>query len=82
MILVDIYVPVLDRVYDFYLDAHKPVAQLIAEISKLIAEKEDTGLVGDERAFLLCEMSSGTILNAEYSLAQQGIGEGAGLLLA
>ncbi len=82
MILVDIYVPVLNRVYDIYLDAQKPVEQLITEISKLIAEQEDTSLHGDEKEFLLCEMSRGVILNAEYSLAEQGVREGAGLLLA
>jgi len=81
MILIDIYVPVLDRVYDFYLDAHKPVEQLISEIAGLIAEKEDTQVYGDKKDFWLCEIEKGRVLHKEHSLAEQGICEGAGLLL-
>lgn len=81
MILIDVYVPVCNRVYDFYLDSQKSVEQLITEISGLIAEQEDADLDGEATDFWLCEMSKGVVLHGKYSLAEQGIKEGAGLLL-
>lgn len=80
MILVDVYVPVMNRTYDFFLDEDKPVKRLVAEINGQIAEKEDTKQQGEEE-FWLCDMGKGIVLNGAFSLAEQGIGEGAGLLL-
>lgn len=80
MILIDIFVPVINRTYDFLLDADKPVKRIMLEINSQIAEAEATELYGEDE-FWLCDIGKGIILNRECSLAEQGIAEGTKLLL-
>ncbi len=40
MILVDVYLPVVDRVYDFNLDESKPIGMMIVDIVDMICQKE------------------------------------------
>ncbi len=80
MIVVDVFVPVINRTYDFLLDADKPVKQLVAEINGQIAMAEAAVPI-DEEGFWLCDIGKSLILNGEHTLAEQGIAEGAGLLL-
>ena len=40
MILVDVYVPVMDEIYDFYLDEDVEIGLLIPQIAESICQKE------------------------------------------
>ena len=51
MITVDVYIPAMDRIYNFNLDEESPIQVLVEEISELICKKEHSSLDG-ERAFL------------------------------
>ncbi len=80
MILIDVFVPVINRTYDFLLDDDKPVKRIVSEINSQIAEAEAAELHGEEE-FWLCDIGKGIILNRDGSLAEQGIAEGTRLLL-
>lgn len=41
MILVDVYVPVLDENYDFYLDEYTEIGVIIEQAAEMICQKEN-----------------------------------------
>ena len=54
MILVDIYVPSLDKTYDFQLNEHVVINTVIEEISDMIGQKEHSKVVGGVSNLMLC----------------------------
>lgn len=81
MILVDIYVPSVDKTYDFQLNEQIPVAMVIEEISEMIGQKEHATLKGNAADLTLCSYVSRAVLNREKTLEQEGIVTGNRLLL-
>ena len=81
MILVDIYVPSVDKTYDFQLNEQIPVSMVIEEISEMIGQKEHAALKGNVADLTLCSYVSRTVLNREKTLEQEGIITGNRLLL-
>lgn len=53
MILVDVYVPSMDRVYNFNLDEDSSIQVIIDEISDLICKKEHSTLEGEQERFVM-----------------------------
>ena len=80
MILVDIQVPVLDRVYDFELDERRKVEDLLREIISLIEEKENLTSCGKKELYLYA-IRLGSVLKRETELGAQGIKSGDRLIL-
>lgn len=81
MIIVDIYVPVLEREYDFKLDEKRTVAEIKEEICRLIEQKERCKLQGESREMILCEKEEERIFLSFYTLEQCGIKTGSQLML-
>lgn len=81
MILVDIYVPSVDKTYDFNLDETAKVKVIIEEIIEMIGQKEHTSIAGDPSALWLCESADKRRLHRDISLEASGIGNGSSLLL-
>jgi hypothetical protein len=81
MILVDIYVPSVNRTYDFQLNEQIPISTLVDEISEMIGQKEHSKIVGQTEKLLLCVFESSRILNPKYSLEELGVRTGEKLLL-
>ncbi len=80
MILVDIHVPMLDRVYDFELDEDSKVEMLIEDILVLITEQEHLACKNN-KDICLYALGKESVLEAEKSLRQQGICAGDRLIL-
>ncbi len=80
MILVDVYVPAVDRIYDFWLDETKTVSAAAAEIAAMICQKEQWQLTG-EAADLSLWHSGQKRLADNLTLADNGIHAGARLML-
>lgn len=80
MILVDIQVPVLDKVYDFELDEETKVELLIEDILELIAEQERLTCRNKGDMYLYA-LGQERVLEAGKSLKQQGICAGNRLIL-
>ena len=81
MILVDIYIPSLDKSYDFQLNESARVDTIIEEISEMVGQKERIQIVGDVSKLTLCDKMQRKVLPKEWSLAQCGIATGNSLIL-
>lgn len=81
MILVDVYVPSLDRVYDFNLDEDSKISVLIEEISELICKKEHSQLDGEKTRFVMGSFDRKINFNPQYSLSEYSIKNGEKLIL-
>lgn len=76
MILVDIYVPVLDKTYDFRLDENARIEDVTEEIAEVICQYEHCELKGDAADLILCQTTRHCILAMDSTLSQSGVGTG------
>lgn len=81
MILVDIYVPSVDKTYDFHLNEGIRIGTVVEEISEMIGQKEHSKIVGSTDQLCLCSYKTGMILDRELSLRSAGVVTGDKLLL-
>lgn len=81
MIMVDVYVPSVDREYDFEIDENAPISLVIEEISAMVCQKEQCVLSGDPKELMLCDRETQNILKPGYSLKECHVGVGAKLIL-
>lgn len=81
MILVDIYVPSLDKSYDFQLNENAEVDLIIEEISEMVGQKEHSQIVGDVAMLTLCDKKQRLVLDKGRTLAECGISTGCSLIL-
>lgn len=81
MIHVDIYVPVLDRTYDFCLDDRIPVSAVIEEAAGMICQRERWPAPGQTEALTLSSPRLGRALGGGETLRQAGVSTGSRLIL-
>ena len=81
MIKVDVYVPSLDRMYNFNLDEESRISVLIEEISELICQKEHSVLDGEKDRFIMGSVDKELNFNPKYSLREYSIKNGEKLIL-
>lgn len=81
MILVDIYIPSLDKTYDFQVDETVPVEHLIIEIAEMIGNETKSGKGIIAKNLLLCSKEQEQIFQKSVSLQAQGIKNGSRLML-
>ncbi|GFI19446.1 hypothetical protein IMSAGC009_04627 [Lachnospiraceae bacterium] len=81
MILVDVFVPSVNNVYDFQLDENTPVQRVIGEICELIGQKERCGLTGNAEELMLCSRNEKCILPGDCTLMACGVKTGNSLIL-
>lgn len=80
MILVDIYIPAIDSIYDFMLDENVPVGQIKEEIYEMLLKKVREAKRESGKAFSLWTASSGRMLEDENTLYTSGITDGTRLI--
>ena len=81
MILVDIYVPSVNNVYDFQLDEQTPIGTLIEEVAELIEQKEQCKVVGRVEDLMLCRKQDKAIFPWSKTLEECNVQTGSSLLL-
>lgn len=81
MINVDVYVPALDRIYNFNLDEESKISVLIEEISELICKKEHSSLDGMKDRFIMGSIDEKVSFNSGYSLREYSVKSGEKLIL-
>ena len=81
MINVDVYVPAMDRKYNFNLDEEASIAFLIDEISELICKKEHSAVDGVKDMFIMGSMDRKINFNSVSSLKDYSIKNGDTLIL-
>lgn len=81
MILVDIYVPSVDRVYDFQVDESYSVAVIVEEVCEMIQQREQmNGFLAEEAAVLLDEKTQ-RMLPLDQTMEECRITDGNRLIL-
>lgn len=80
MILVDVFVPSVNKTYDFQLSETTPIYTVIEEISEMIGQKERAAIVGEVKELLLCDKKTQSILEKNKTLAECGIITGHSLI--
>ena len=81
MILVDVYVPALNKTYDFQVDENSRIEVLTAELVEMLCSELHQPDNKEAWKFLLCSMDERTILGNETSLSINGIRNGSRLML-
>lgn len=81
MILVDVYVPSLDKEYNFSLNENVNIGTIREEVVEMIGQKEQTQLVGNISGMNLLSKERESILPDNSTLARCGIKTGAMLYL-
>ena len=81
MILVDIYIPSLDKNYDFQVDENVSIKSLILEITDMIENETKSEKNREPEKFMLCSMDQKKILEKYYTLKEYDIRNGSKLLL-
>lgn len=81
MIQVDIYVPFLDRSYDFHLDDQLPVSTVIEEAASMICQRERWPAPRRAGTLTLSVPQLGRTLSGGETLYQAGVQTGSRLIL-
>lgn len=81
MILVDIEVPVLEKVYDVQLDENTPIAYLMEDIVGMICQKEQLLPQGELSQMLLWHKARRQLLEGNRTLWDYKIGNGQTLII-
>lgn len=81
MILVDIYVPSIDKTYNFSLNENVEIDLIIAEIVEMIGQKEQTHLFGEQEQMELLSPNGCRVLPKKNTLADCYITPGMSLML-
>lgn len=80
MILVDVYVPALDKTFDFRLDEKAKVGQIMIEMQDIFKKKLKES--GDKKQdFMLCSMEHKEELPIYKTLSECRIKDGSRLML-
>ena len=81
MVIVDIFVPSLDKTYNFMLDENSKVEMLMVEVIEMIDNRE--GLISSyaEGNFAICDRDKEIVLDLNKKLGEQGIETSANLVL-
>lgn len=80
MILVDVQIPMLDKVFDFELNEEMEAGKVIEDISQLAAHKENL-TCKNSKDMCLYILGQEKILERNQSLRQQGVRAGDRLIL-
>ena len=81
MVLVEIYVPALNRQYDFKLEETVYIADILEELGGMLIPAKDQKYQEKVEDLLLCSYKNARILPLDATLKQEGITNGARLVL-
>ncbi len=81
MVLVDIYVPSVDKTYNFSLNETVEVGAIISEITEMVEQKEHVVLIGDRGGMRLYNAQNSMVLPNFNTLADCFVKNGTGLIL-
>ena len=81
MVIVNVRVPALEKVYNFSLEEKAKIKDLIEEMVELIVQKERVPFVTSLDEMILCSVENGEQCNKDCTLADYGIAGGSELIL-
>ena len=81
MLLVDIYVPSVDKTYNFSLNENVEIGSLITEITEMIEKNEKSEFSGDKNKLFLYDKNRKEALSLSNTLYDYYITTGSQLIL-
>ena len=81
MVVVDIFVPAIDKVYNFSLNENVRIDAVITEITDMIEQKEKMSYTGDQKQLRLFDKKTGQALPVGNTLSECYITSGKYLIL-
>ena len=81
MVLVDIFVPALDKTYNFTVNENVKISAVITEITDMIEQKEKMSFIGNQSKLRLYNTEDGRKLPVDNSLSECNIKSGKYLVL-
>lgn len=81
MIMVDIYFPTVDEVYNLRVDENIKILYLIQEISEMMGKKYKSAQAVEADKFMLCTVDEKRILENDKTLAMYDIKNGGRLMM-
>ena len=81
MIITEIYVPSVDKTYEFKLNEDISTIVIIDEIGSVICQKEQCAIKGDKSQLMLFKCEDKQILSMNLSLYENGVQSGDRLIL-
>ena len=81
MIIVDVYAPSVDQVFDFILDENAEVSDIMADVVEMIAKKTGSTSENGASQFVMYKSDKEQPLNANASLFENDIKDGDRLIL-
>lgn len=79
-VLVEIFVPVLDRSFDVFIPLQSPMYEVLELIKKAITEMSDGRFIANQNT-TICHREDGSILNINLSVYELEIRNGSKLML-
>lgn len=79
-VLVEVYVPVLDRSFDIFIPLRSPMFEVLELIKKAVKEMSDGRFMANENT-AICHRENGTIININLSVYELEIRNGSKLML-
>ena len=79
-VLANVFVPVLQNDYDFFIPTHINIRLVISIVGKMVFEIS-SGLFIPDDSTLLCRREDGTVLDVNASVLTAGIKNGEKLML-
>lgn len=76
MIIAEVFVPSIDKTYDFKFDEDVIVSVVAEEIGAIICQKEQCNVLGDKDNIMLFKAETNQILSMGLSLYENGIKTG------
>ena len=79
-VLVEVYVPVVDRSFDIFIPLRSPMFEVLELIKKAVKEMSDGRFIANENT-AICHRENGTIININLSVYELEIRNGSKLML-
>ncbi|MFL0250731.1 methyltransferase [Clostridium neuense] len=79
-ILVDVYVPAINKNYDVYIPAKSKFYEVVKLVVHMIEELSENYFIGQDDS-VICDRVSGAIYNINMSSAELGLKNGSKLML-
>ncbi len=81
MILTEVYIPAINKKYDFRLDENAYIADVIWEIGNMVFIKDNNKNIGLIENLILCDYSTKIVFSLQRTLKDYGVSSGTCLTL-
>ena len=82
MIIINVEIPIMGKVYDFQIDENVPLYEAQEEIAEMICRRQQCRMNGQEHRLILWDKKRNLMLRREGTALENGLETGSELLMA